>query len=388
MDRYLGRCAVVGLVIVLAACGGGGGGGSSKKTVTPEAKSAGSAAEQNMADSLAAVSDITALKDAMDLTAVETAVDGVGPCTSNCALDDIDLSDGLPAPTSISSSKLSVPAIVHQMRQRFAGRASLVAAEDSGVSTVYGCLHPDSSEPTLAVWDEPNGTTCTATDDLEITYATGDKVEYDWGWDATSVWTEMWVVSGPWSGTHVRYDYEFDEVYNGWSITTTGHAVYQEFPDPKAIDRYVDVIWRLESSEVDSSFSMSSSGDIVDLVKLYKFTSSLRFEDEVQISGSMGSISWSGSAKWADIAEPKSSIGPFEESGHVLEFPNFSLSESWSSSEMDFHYSITASGEVKYDGEVVGHLTNHADNSYTVYIHWNDGTETEFDIFSLQIWTF
>ena len=53
---------------------------------------------------------------------------------------------------------------------------------------------------------------------------------------------------------------------------------------------------------------------------------------------------------------------------------------------MDFHYSVTASANVKYDGEVVGHLTNHGNDDYTLYTRWNDGTET-VDIFSLEIWT-
>lgn len=345
----------ISLVAALAACG-------SKSTVqaTPQIKQSATQATQALSKTS------TGTQASIGLASLGNSLAAAGSAGN---AGGINIS-GLPAPAVLAASGVRPPS---------GGPAGALRPPVNGqgaVTSPNGCIQASNGQ---AVWVSAGSGTCSATDHLEIDYANGDKVDITWAGTATSFTLTFQVVAGSWSGTNLT----FAATSSGsgtsgaaGSVHVTGTMLYAGTSGgADSVNVDFDVTYQLQSASA-GAVNLTVNGtatDHIDGVKvLENWTLAI---SSTGTSGSSGSttIDWKGSAE-IDLLNASGAV----QDSVKLENVDIHLALQSTSSSVSVTY--TVSGDVLWDGAVVGSLVA-ANNA--VQVKWTDGTSTPFDVGSL-----
>jgi hypothetical protein len=351
MRRFL-----VAATILAAACGG-------KNTIpaTPEIKTAAGTAQSGMNASA------TNTQAAIGLQSIGS---DLGSAVAGGSVATLDLSTGLPAPATMAAAAIRPGFATSSQALRLSGSSSAAA------SSVVGCVKraPGSGgqgTPTLYAAGQSG---CTATDHLEVTYDTGDKVSITYTETTTSFDLTVAVIAGAWTGTNLHYQGSISAT--SASVSVSGAMKFSQNANPVIVDAEFNVTYNVSGSESASggTVNISVNGTATDHVALARANQHWTLSMQSSISGQTQTdvFNWSGGIG-VDLLKQDQTVD------HSVAF-NLNVRVTSESTATSGSVSWTASGDVEWDGSIVGNVVS---KSNALFVDWTDGTEDALDLASL-----
>src|SRR5262249_45418432 len=130
------------------------------------------------------------------MIALQSLGSSVAGAVSSGNVATVDLTAGLPDPTTLAAAAMLPPA------SSFSQELTVATPVASAAAPVVGCLKTGPGGPTL---DGPGQSGCTAADHLEVTYDNGDQLNVTWSEASASFDLAISVAAGPWTGTSLQY---------------------------------------------------------------------------------------------------------------------------------------------------------------------------------------
>jgi hypothetical protein len=351
MRRFL-----VAATILAAACGG-------KNTIpaTPEIKAAAGSAQSGMNASA------TNTQAAIGLQSIGS---DVGSAVAGGSVSTMDLSTGIPAPATLAAAALRAGVSSSSQALRVSGSSA------AATSSVVGCVKRapgggGSGTPTLYTSGQSG---CTATDHLEVTYDTGDKISITYTETTTSFDLTVAVIAGAWTGTNLHYQGSI----NGTSATVivSGAMKFSQNGNPAHVDADFNVTYAVSGSQsaTGGTVNISVNGTATDHIALVRANQHWTLSMQSSVSGTTETdvFHWSGGIG-VDLLKQDQTVD------HSVAF-NLNVSVTTQSSGTSGSVSWTAGGDVDWDGSIVGNVVA-KDN--VLYVDWTDGTEDALDLASL-----
>jgi len=351
MRRFL-----VAATILAAACGG-----KNSIPATPEIKAAAGTAQQGMNASA------TNTQAAIGLQSISS---DVASAVAGGSVASLDLSTGIPAPDSLAAAAVRPGTATSVQALSVSGSSS------AATSAVVGCVKRapgggGSGTPTLY----PAGQSgCTATDHLEITYDTGDKVSINWSQTTNSFDLTVAVIAGAWTGTNLHYTGSASDTQA--SVSVTGAMKFSQGGSPVHVDAEFDVTYNISGSQSASggTVNISVNGTATDHIALVRANQHWTLSMQSTISGQVETdvFNWSGGIG-VDLLKQDQTVD------HSVAF-NLNVRVTTQSSGSGASVSWTASGDVDWDGSIVGNVVT-VDNA--LFVNWTDNTQDSLDLAAL-----
>jgi len=351
MRRFL-----VAVTIVAAACGG-------KSTIpaTAEIKAAASSAQQGMNASA------TNTQAAIGLQSIGS---DVGSAVASGAVASLDLSTGIPAPDTLAAAAVRPGTSSSTQALRLSGTSA------AATSSVIGCVKraPGSGGQGTPTLYSAGQSGCTATDHLEITYDTGDKVSLNYTETATSFDLTVAVIAGAWTGTNLHYQGTVNAT--SASVSVSGAMQFSQNGNPTVVDADFNITYSVSGSESQTggTVTISVNGTATDHIALVTANQHWSLTMQSSISGQTETdvFQWNGGIG-VDLLKQDQTVD------HSVAF-NLNVTVTTQSSGQSGSVSWTAGGTVEWDGSIVGNVVS---RNNVLYVDWTDNTEDSLDLGAL-----